>query len=123
IARCREESGVCGRREEKITQRRPDRVGAGAVEETRREERIVRLRGKRGKSRAADGLLRAALGAGLIGAALCSTLAMAQEKRPTAREVVAAIQEHIGLPRMAKTAATFKASNPDTPGAGIGVTR
>ena len=64
----------------------------------------------------------ALLGTGLIGAALHGTRVEAQEKRPTAREVVAAIQEHIGVPWMSKTVDTFKAGNPDTPVTGIAVT-
>jgi putative NIF3 family GTP cyclohydrolase 1 type 2 len=48
--------------------------------------------------------------------------AEAQEKRPTAREVVAAIQEHIGIPWQKETVDTFKAGNPDTPVTGIAVT-
>jgi len=62
------------------------------------------------------------MGAGLFGAALCGVRAMAQEKRPTAREVVTAIQEHIGVPWVSKTVDTFKAGNPDTPVTGIAVT-
>jgi putative NIF3 family GTP cyclohydrolase 1 type 2 len=46
----------------------------------------------------------------------------AQEKRPTAREIVAAIQEHIGIPWQKETVDTFKAGNPDTPVTGIAVT-
>ena len=56
-------------------------------------------------------------GTGMIGHA-----AMAQDKRPTAREVVAAIQQHVGIPWMAQTVDTFKAGNPDTPVTGIAVT-
>ena len=48
--------------------------------------------------------------------------AMAQNKRPTAREVAAAIQEHIGIPWQKETVDTFKAGNPDTPVTGIAVT-
>jgi len=46
----------------------------------------------------------------------------AQYKRPTAREVVAAIQQHVGIPWMTQTVDTFKAGNPDTPVTGIAVT-
>ncbi len=46
----------------------------------------------------------------------------AQEKRPTAREVVAAIQEHVGVPWQKETVDTFKAGNPDVPVTGIAVT-
>src|SRR5713101_7317261 len=62
------------------------------------------------------------MGAGLFGAALCGVRAMAQEKRPTAREVVTAIQEHIGVPWVSKTVDTFKSGNPETPVTGIAVT-
>ena len=58
----------------------------------------------------------------LIAVVLCAPRAEAQEKRPTAREAVAAIQEHIGVPWMSKTVDTFKAGNPDTPVTGIAVT-
>ena len=81
----------------------------------------MRTRRKR-KRRVTAGFLSAALGVGFLGAALCGTGAMAQEKRPTAREVVAAIREHIGVPWMSKTVDTFKAGNPDTPVTGIAVT-
>ena len=82
----------------------------------------MRPRRKRGKWRVQAGPLSAVLGAVLMGTAMCGTGAMAQEKRPTAREVVAAIQEHIGVPWMSKTVDTFKAGNPDTPVTGIAVT-
>jgi putative NIF3 family GTP cyclohydrolase 1 type 2 len=48
--------------------------------------------------------------------------AKAQDKRPTAREVVAAIQEHVGVAWNSDTVDTFKAGNPDTPVTGIAVT-
>jgi putative NIF3 family GTP cyclohydrolase 1 type 2 len=48
--------------------------------------------------------------------------ARAQEKRPTAREVVAAIEEHIGVAWKTPTVDTFKAGNPDAPVTGIAVT-
>jgi putative NIF3 family GTP cyclohydrolase 1 type 2 len=67
-------------------------------------------------------LLNVSLSAGLSGVALCAMPAEAQEKRPTAREVEAAIKEHIGVPWMSKTVDTFKAGNPDTPVTGIAVT-
>jgi len=60
--------------------------------------------------------------AGLMGGALFSSQAVAQDKRPTAREVVAAIQEHVGVPWNADTVDTFKAGNPDTRVTGIAVT-
>jgi putative NIF3 family GTP cyclohydrolase 1 type 2 len=63
-----------------------------------------------------------AFGAVLIGTVLCGSQANAQEKRPTAREVVAAIQEHIGVPWKTETVDTFKAGNPDSRVTGIAVT-
>ena len=51
----------------------------------------------------------------LAAAILSGQKAEAQEKRPTAREVVAAIQEHVGIPWQKETVDTFKAGNPDTP--------
>jgi len=67
-------------------------------------------------------LLRAAVGAGLIGTAICGLQTEAQEKRPTALEVVAAIQEHVGVPWKTETVDTFKAGNPETRVTGIAVT-
>jgi putative NIF3 family GTP cyclohydrolase 1 type 2 len=46
----------------------------------------------------------------------------AQEKRPTAQEVIAAIQEHVGVPWKTDTVDTFKAGNPETRVTGIAVT-
>lgn len=63
-----------------------------------------------------------AFGAVLFGTALYGSHANAQEKRPTAREVVAAIQEHVGVPWNTETVDTFKAGNPDTRVTGIAVT-
>jgi putative NIF3 family GTP cyclohydrolase 1 type 2 len=48
--------------------------------------------------------------------------ASAQTKPPTAREIVAEIQEHLGIPWNNETVDTFKAGNPDTPVTGIAVT-
>jgi len=48
--------------------------------------------------------------------------ATAQSKTLTAREVVARIQAHVGIPWMAETVDTFKAGNPDTEVKGIAVT-
>jgi putative NIF3 family GTP cyclohydrolase 1 type 2 len=56
------------------------------------------------------------------GMALSGRPAMAQNRKPTAREVVAAIQEHVGIPWQKETVDTFKAGNPDTPVTGIAVT-
>jgi hypothetical protein len=54
--------------------------------------------------------------ASFVGAALVGQQTMAQNKKPTAREVVAAIQEHVGIPWLKETVDTFKAGDPDTPG-------
>src|SRR5260370_27557321 len=58
----------------------------------------------------------------LIAAAMCGLPARAQEMRPTAQEVVAAIQEHVGVPWKAETVDTFKAGNPESGVTGIAVT-
>jgi len=54
--------------------------------------------------------------------AMCGLSAEAQEKRPTAQEVIAAIQEHVGVPWKTDTIDTFKAGNPETRVTGIAVT-
>jgi putative NIF3 family GTP cyclohydrolase 1 type 2 len=46
----------------------------------------------------------------------------AQTNAPTARQVVKAIQDHIGIPWSKDTVDTFKAGNPDAPVTGIAVT-
>jgi putative NIF3 family GTP cyclohydrolase 1 type 2 len=46
----------------------------------------------------------------------------AQSQPSTAREIVKAIQDHVGIPWMAPTVDTFKAGDPDTPVTGIAVT-
>jgi putative NIF3 family GTP cyclohydrolase 1 type 2 len=46
----------------------------------------------------------------------------AQAKPLTAREVIARIQEHVGIPWMQQTVDTFKAGNPETEVKGIAVT-
>src|SRR5437588_10924990 len=48
--------------------------------------------------------------------------AKSKSKTLTAREVVARIQAHVGIPWMAETVDTFKAGNPDTEVKGIAVT-
>jgi putative NIF3 family GTP cyclohydrolase 1 type 2 len=58
----------------------------------------------------------------VLAATISGRMAEAQEKRPTAREVVAAIQEHVGVEWQKETVDTFKAGNPDTPVTGIAVT-
>lgn len=45
-----------------------------------------------------------------------------QSNAPTARQIVKAIQNHVGVPWSADTVDTFKAGNPDTPVTGIAVT-
>lgn len=55
-------------------------------------------------------------------ALLLSTECTAQEKHPTARELVTRIQKNVGVPWQAETVDTFKAGNPDTPVTGIAVT-
>lgn len=61
-------------------------------------------------------------GASLLGMALAATRAAAEEKKPTAREIVRAIQGHVGIPWMKETVDTFKGGDPDTPVTGIAVT-
>jgi NIF3 (NGG1p interacting factor 3) len=53
---------------------------------------------------------------------LLGQFAVAQHNRPTAREVVAAIQKNIGIPWNSDTVDTFKAGNPDIPVTGVAVT-
>lgn len=53
---------------------------------------------------------------------LSSASLSAQDKRPTAREVIARIQQHVNVPWAAETVDTFKAGNPDTAVSGIAVT-
>jgi len=54
--------------------------------------------------------------------ALMTSAAWARDQRLTAREVVARIQQHVGVPWQSDTVDTFKAGNPDTPVTGIAVT-
>jgi putative NIF3 family GTP cyclohydrolase 1 type 2 len=56
---------------------------------------------------------------GLVAAA---SPAFAQSRQPTAREIVKAIQDHVGIPWMAETVDNFKAGDPDRPVTGIAVT-
>ncbi len=51
-----------------------------------------------------------------------SVLVPAQDKRITARDIVAAIQSQVGVEWKKQTVDTFKAGNPDTPVTGIAVT-
>jgi putative NIF3 family GTP cyclohydrolase 1 type 2 len=62
------------------------------------------------------------LGTGFVGMGLLGHSSIAQTKKTTAREVVAAIQDHIGVPWKTPTVDTFKAGNPDTPVTAIAVT-
>src|SRR6266550_1986034 len=90
--------------------------------EIRGEENIVWNKQSSGESWSTAALLSAALGVGLSGAVVCRTRAGVQEKRPTAREVIAAIQGHAGVPWKAETVDTFKAGNPETRVTWIAVT-
>ncbi|PYU84748.1 MAG: hypothetical protein DMG50_03480 [Acidobacteria bacterium] len=90
--------------------------------EIRGEENIVWNKQRSGESWSTAALLSAALGVGLSGAVVCRTRAGVQEKRPTAREVIAAIQGHAGVPWKAETVDTFKAGNPEMRVTGIAVT-
>ncbi len=67
-------------------------------------------------------LMTTGLAAAVMAAAMCVTRVEAQEKRPTAQEVIAAIQEHVGVPWKTETVDTFKAGNPETRVTGIAVT-
>ncbi len=59
----------------------------------------------------------------LLAAAGCPHTSRAQSKQPpTAREIVTAIQQHVGVPWQKETVDTFKAGNPDTPVTGVAVT-
>src|SRR5438874_8241427 len=83
--------------------------GAGALSAVRGRIAKVKLRGY-------------ALGEVLIGTVLWGSVATAQEKQVTAREVIGAIQEHVGVPWNTETVDTFKAGNPDTRVTRIAVT-
>ena len=58
----------------------------------------------------------------LLTVILGANSAAAQAKPLTAREVIARIQEHVGIPWMQQTVDTFKAGNPETEVKGIAVT-
>lgn len=70
----------------------------------------------------AFGKLHGRLNVLLLGLSLFFSAATAQNSNPTAREVIAAIQQHVGVPWQKETVDTFKAGNPDTPVTGIAVT-
>ena len=57
-----------------------------------------------------------------IGTLVLLRLVAAQQKQLTAHEVVALIQQHVGVPWQAETVDTFKAGNPDAAVTGIVVT-
>jgi putative NIF3 family GTP cyclohydrolase 1 type 2 len=59
---------------------------------------------------------------GLVMLAMLTVVCHSEDKRPTAREVVATIQKNIGVPWNSDTVDTFKAGNPDNPVTGIAVT-
>jgi putative NIF3 family GTP cyclohydrolase 1 type 2 len=59
--------------------------------------------------------------AAIIVLALAGTAA-AQNKKPTAREIVVEIQKQVAVPWSQDTVDTFKAGNPDTPVTGVAVT-
>jgi len=67
-------------------------------------------------------LLIAPVSLALIGVAVYALQAEAQEKRPTAQEVIAAIREHVGVPWKTQTVDAFKAGSPETRVTGIAVT-
>jgi putative NIF3 family GTP cyclohydrolase 1 type 2 len=58
----------------------------------------------------------------LLAVSLSAKSAAAQAKPLTAREVIARIQAHVGIPWMQQTVDTFKAGNPDAEVKGIAVT-
>jgi putative NIF3 family GTP cyclohydrolase 1 type 2 len=58
----------------------------------------------------------------LLTVSLGANSAAAQAKPLTAREVIARIQEHVGIPWMPQTVDTFKAGNPDAEVKGVAVT-
>src|SRR5712664_2165244 len=77
---------------------------------------------KRGMQMPANkSVVRAILVTSIV-ALLLSTCTVAQEKRVTAREVIARIQQQVGVPWQAETVDRFKAGNPDTVVTGIAVT-
>jgi putative NIF3 family GTP cyclohydrolase 1 type 2 len=66
--------------------------------------------------------MAAGLAAAVMAAAMRVTRIEAQEERPRAQEVIAAIQEHVGVPWRKETVDTVKAGNPETRVTGIAVT-
>src|SRR6266481_9456794 len=94
-----------------LSSRRAPRAGI------RREENDVEKSWRKGIA-----FLVASTGLVLVADAMHVLSATAQEKRPTAQEVIAAIQEHVGVPWKTDTVDTFKAGNPETRVTGIAVT-
>jgi putative NIF3 family GTP cyclohydrolase 1 type 2 len=86
----------------------------------RQAERVFLREKSERRRKMKNAILWLAMLASLAGAA--SSAGRAQDKRPTAREVIAAIQEHVGIPWQKETVDTFKAGNPDTAVTGIAVT-
>jgi putative NIF3 family GTP cyclohydrolase 1 type 2 len=66
--------------------------------------------------------LRTAFTCALLAAVPLACRTATPDQHPTAREIVAAIQQHVGIPWMSQTVDTFKAGNPETPVTGIAVT-
>ncbi|MBV8514453.1 MAG: Nif3-like dinuclear metal center hexameric protein [Acidobacteria bacterium] len=60
--------------------------------------------------------------AGFLVALIATNSTFAQSNPPTARQIVKAIQDHVGVPWNNDTVDTFKAGNPDMPVTGIAVT-
>jgi putative NIF3 family GTP cyclohydrolase 1 type 2 len=79
------------------------------------EQALTERRRKQWKKRG----LRAGV---LLSAVIFGPPVLAQAQPPTAREVITAIHEHVGIPWNTSTVDTFKAGNPDTPVTGIAVT-
>src|SRR5260221_6002025 len=58
----------------------------------------------------------------LVAASIVANSAATQDKPPTARDVIARIQAHVGIPWQQETVDTFKAGDPDTEVKGVAVT-
>src|SRR5258707_5124717 len=58
----------------------------------------------------------------LVAASIGANSAATQDKPPTARDVIARIQAHVGIPWQQETVDTFKAGDPDTEVKGVAVT-
>src|SRR5690349_12750827 len=86
----------------------------------RQAERVFLREKSERRRKMKNAILWLAMLASLAGAG--SSAGRAQEKRPTAREVIAVIQVHVGIPWQKETVDTFKAGDPDTRVTGIAVT-